>query len=345
MADKLDPLPLAVASFLREQGDAPHCWLVAVSGGPDSTALLHVLAHARQLQQFEVHAAHLNHQLRGKDSDADEAFVCTVCHSLRIPLHVERRDIRILQGKVGNLEATARRLRYDWLHETAHQIIASSTLAIANKILIWIATGHHAGDQAETVLHHILRGTGLRGLRGIAPHRALDSQVALVRPLLKVPRQQILHYLQTQDLSYCHDHSNSDLRLTRNRIRHELLPLLEVRYHLATEQHLLQLAQQAQEWQEYISAQATMLLKQVEKPRVGQQLVLDQPTLNSLPRLMVREILHLLWEREGWPLSGMTQAHWERGTQIASGLLPAGDFPGGVRMMYRGHAVQLTRVT
>src|SRR5262245_54281185 len=127
--------------------------LVAVSGGPDSIALLHALSAVAQVQ-----AAHLNHQLRGAESDADEAFVAAFCQQRSIPLHCQRLNVGQQAAEAGeNLESTARQLRYAWLADVAKRCRAAC-----------IATGHTQGDQAETVLFNLLRGTGLRGLRGIA---------------------------------------------------------------------------------------------------------------------------------------------------------------------------------
>src|SRR5439155_1463745 len=121
-----------------------------------------------------------------------------------------------------NLEAVARELRYDWLMRVAGEAGAS-----------FVATGHTADDQAETVMHHLLRGTGLRGLTGIAPRRLLAPQVELIRPLLEVQRTEVLSFLDERKQPYRHDRSNLNLGFTRNRIRHELLPNLADKYNPA----------------------------------------------------------------------------------------------------------------
>src|SRR5207244_6544441 len=125
---------------------------------------------------------------------------------------------------------------YDWL-----TVVAQETGAA------WIATGHTADDQAETVLHHILRGTGLSGLRGIALRRPLTHGTDLIRPLLRVTRAQVLDYLSAEGQPYCEDQSNSDLDYTRNRLRHELLPHLAEHYNSAVRSVLARLAEQAEE--------------------------------------------------------------------------------------------------
>src|SRR5438132_2881347 len=194
---------------LRRLGVSADGIVVAVSGGPDSVALLRALASLPTAGRLVV--AHLNHQLRGPESDADEAFVRALPESLQpgMELRCERIDVAAQARTEGaNVEAVARRVRYDWLARVAKECQAS-----------WVATGHSADDQAETVLHRLLRGTGLKGLRGIATCRPLSSEVNLVRPLLDVARAQVLAYLDAEQQSYCQDRSNLDLTFRRNRIR------------------------------------------------------------------------------------------------------------------------------
>src|SRR5207253_9701726 len=131
-----------------------------------------------------------------------------------LALRCDRIDVRSTAG-TDNLEATARRVRYDWLSGVARVTGCS-----------WVATGHTADDQAETVLHRLLRGTGLQGLRGIASRRPLAEGVEVVRPLLDVTRTEVLTFLQAEHQPARQERSNADLRFTRNRIRHGLLPHL-----------------------------------------------------------------------------------------------------------------------
>src|SRR5262249_49805917 len=158
-----------------------------ISGGPDSMALLHALLALRQGTDLLI-LAHLNHQLRGAESDADERFVQECCANLTargtqgLELRCARLDVAArVRREGGNLESGRRRLRYAWLADLARE--ASVSL---------VATGHTADDQAETVLHRLLRGTGLKGLRGIAPRRPLAPGIELVRPLLDVRRCEVL---------------------------------------------------------------------------------------------------------------------------------------------------------
>lgn len=325
------PTVTAVADFLRRQELQPS-GIVAVSGGPDSVALLRALLACRRGPADRLVVAHLNHQLRGDESNADEAFVRDLCNSLDLEFIGERIDVTTAAAGE-NLEATARWLRYDWLSRCA-----------ARAGLPWVATGHTANDQAETLLHRLLRGAGLRGLRGIAARRSLQDGVELVRPLLAVTREAVMDYLTSLGQPAREDRSNLDLRLTRNRIRHELLPHLAERYNPSVVQSLCRLAEQAEEAFAEAEAEARRLLVEAELPRAGPMLVFDGAKLAAVPRHRLREALRLVFEREGWPVSGMGYDHWERLASVASGEASAVELPDGVRGCCRGRVFQLGRV-
>jgi tRNA(Ile)-lysidine synthase len=349
--------------------------VVGVSGGADSVALLRALRAC----DVPLAVAHVNHKLRGSDSDADEAFVRDLCAALGVECHVKAVDVAALAAG-DNLEATARRVRYDFFAEVARATGAQ-----------WIATAHTADDQAETVLHRIVRGTGLQGLRGIAaerqptppaeepnppapfpkteggahapnlPRAGLLSGSAtaepppsllgkgagglgssLYRPLLAASRADVLAYLASINQSHREDGSNADTRFTRNRIRHELLPLLKS-FNPDIVSALARLAEHATEAHEVITASATDLLAKAERPKAGATIVLDAATLCAAPRGVLRAALRVLWEREGWPMSAMTFDSWERAVEVADGNAPACDFPAGVSMRHAGRVVQLVR--
>ena len=191
-------------AFLREQqmlqaGDRVIC---AVSGGADSVALLFAMYLLRQQLGIQVEAAHFNHHLRGDESDRDEAFVRSFCQDYDIPLHVGGE--MVVAGKKG-LEAAARDARYAFLKSLPGKI----------------ATAHTADDNAETVLMHLIRGTGLQGLGGIRP-----MQGQLIRPMLRITRQEVLAFLEQWSLPHVEDSSNESDAFLRNRIRHHVMPLL-----------------------------------------------------------------------------------------------------------------------
>jgi tRNA(Ile)-lysidine synthase len=305
--------------------------IVAISGGPDSVALA---AACRELVgQGRLRLAHLNHLLRGAESDADEAFVRALTTKWQLPLDVERRDVAALARERGvGIEEAARQVRYEWLTEVAHHHSAA-----------WIATAHNADDQAETVLHHILRGTGLAGLAGIAERRPLAPGIDVVRPLLSVPRAEIEAFLRIEGIEARTDASNADVRFTRNRLRHELLPQLVRDYNPALVEVLGRLARQASQAQEAIATYAKSLLASIERPAAGEMIVLTREPLAALEPHWLREVVRLVWQREGWPAGEMTFEDWDRFVDLARADETRHDFPSGVRVRTTRHVVQLWR--
>jgi tRNA(Ile)-lysidine synthase len=310
--------------------------VVAVSGGPDSVALLRALV---KIRREPVIIAHLNHALRGAESDGDEAFVGELHVALvntsraRLELRCERIDIAAIAAAEGaNLESVARRVRYDWLTRVARATAGA-----------WVATGHTADDQAETVLHRLLRGTGLKGLRGIAARRELAAGIMAVRPLLAVSRAEVLDYLKEEGQSYRVDSSNVDPAYTRNRIRTELLPLIAQRFNQSITAILCRLAEQADAMYPVLETQARALLTAAERPRAGPFLVLERQPLAQAPRHLVREALRLVWEREGWSQGEMGFHDWDRLAGAALGETTGVDLPGGIRVRCRERVVQIGR--
>lgn len=181
-------------------GDEVVC---AVSGGADSIALLWAMYLLKDKLQLRLSAAHFNHGLRGAESDRDEAFVREFCDRYDIPLHCGKAQVKA--GKKG-LEAAAREARYAFLHTLPGKI----------------ATAHTADDNAETVLMHLVRGTGLKGLGAIAPVNG-----RLIRPMLSVTREDVISFLDEYCLRYVTDSSNHGDAFLRNRIRHHVMPLLK----------------------------------------------------------------------------------------------------------------------
>ncbi len=185
---------------------------VAVSGGADSVALLLLLLEQRERLGIVLSVAHFNHRLRGRAADADEKFVARLAAAHDLPFHLRRADVAAEAKRArGNVEETARRLRYEFFEELVRDGAVQA-----------VAVAHTTDDQAETVLGHILRGTGLAGLGGI--HPAVDH---VFRPLLGVRRGQLRAYLKKRKQPWREDVTNLDLTRMRARIRRRLLPLLE----------------------------------------------------------------------------------------------------------------------
>jgi len=198
--------------------------VVGVSGGPDSLCLLHGLRQFQEELDIVLHVGHVEHGIRGEESQADAAYVEDLTREWQLPASVEYADVPAYAAKHKlAIEEAARRVRYSFLGRVAHQVGAHC-----------IAVGHNADDQVETILMHWMRGSGLGGLRGILPVQVLGAEtwwsgpaIKLVRPLLEVPRGEIEAYCRQHGLKPRFDRSNLDLTYHRNRIRHELLPHLE----------------------------------------------------------------------------------------------------------------------
>ncbi|MBD3345953.1 MAG: tRNA lysidine(34) synthetase TilS [Chitinivibrionales bacterium] len=184
--------------------------LLAVSGGADSTALFHVMLHLKETFPFsKLGVVHINHGLRGKASDAEERFVCSLAENAGIRCHVKRLSAK--KPSDSGIEEWARKERYTCFGEI-----------MRSRGYTYCATAHTADDQAETVLMRLMRGTGLKGLCGILPKR--DDNI--IRPMLCITRRCVEKWLAEKGCSFYHDHSNEDVRFNRNRIRHQVLPLL-----------------------------------------------------------------------------------------------------------------------
>jgi tRNA(Ile)-lysidine synthase len=328
-----DPtIVLRVREFLAKQRRPPGPIVVGVSGGPDSVALLRALWAVRP---GPIAVAHLNHGLRGPAGDADAEFVEVLASRLMcdgqqiVSVHIDRRDVAS-EAAGENLEAAARRIRYEWLATIAREVGAG-----------WVATGHTADDQAETVLFQLLRGTGLDGLAGIAARRPLAAGVELVRPMLAVKRSEVLAYLQQLGQDYCHDATNADTTRTRSRIRHDLLPQLAKNYNPRVVEVLGRLAAQAADWRRDQATATEDLLRTAERPRAGTVLVFDRSALSAAPRRRRRTLWRRVWAREGWSRLGMGFREWGRLAALCRGGPPAIDLPGGLRARRRGAVVQV----
>lgn len=197
---------------LLMQGDRV---LVALSGGADSVALLAVILSLKECYDLEVAAVHINHGLRGDEAERDAQFCVQLAERFGVYLHLYRADVRLFakERKLG-IEAAAREVRYNEFERLCRE-----------KGYTKIAVAHHAGDNAETVLMHLLRGSGIDGLRGILPQRG-----NIIRPLLSVTREEIEAFLQENELTYVTDSTNLETEFLRNRIRHGLLKDIETKY-------------------------------------------------------------------------------------------------------------------
>ena len=254
--------------------------LVAVSGGPDSVALLSLLHRLRSRWTLTLTAIHCNYGLRGDESEEDQRFVEALCHSLAVPLHVRRAHIQT-DPRTASLQAEARDIRYRLMQEIR-------TMSGADRI----AVGHTADDQAETVLLWMLRGAGLTGLSGMPAVR--DD--AVVRPLYETTRREILTYLRTAGVSYREDSSNAKPLYLRNRIRREVIPLL-TQLVPSSSKALCRLADLCRADDHYLDQEVAVRTASAVKWDSTGAWTLDRRTLVDLPLSLQRRCLRLLLRR------------------------------------------------
>ncbi|MHC4879287.1 MAG: tRNA lysidine(34) synthetase TilS [Planctomycetota bacterium] len=293
----LDALSLGI----RELSLSTARVLVAVSGGADSVALLRGLHALSNNLPLTCVAAHINHGLRGAESDQDAAWVSELAKQLGVEVYLRSADLNLDVSSGKSLEEAARNRRYALLTEIA---VAANCGAVA--------VAHTADDQTETVLHHLIRGTGIAGLAGIPKSRSLSDRIQLIRPLLSVRRELVEQWLRDIGQDYRTDASNIDRRFTRNRIRHDLLPLLEQQFNSAFRQVLASLSEQAAETSAFLRRHAEDLADDVLQSSGPETIRVDCLPLQSLDRVLIREVLRVIWGRAGWPLKRMGFREWQR---------------------------------
>jgi tRNA(Ile)-lysidine synthetase-like protein len=334
--------------------------VVGVSGGPDSLCLLHLLRRLAPELRLWLHAAHLHHGLRGVEADADAAFVAELADCWGLPCTIGRADVAALAREAGlSLEEAARRTRYRFLAEVAEAGAAAT-----------IAVGHNADDQAETVLMHFLRGSGTAGLRGMLPRTALEDadtlpstndptntriasrgirefesdswtaaqprvpaspRLHLVRPLLAIPRAEIEAYCTEYRLAPRTDRSNEDMTFFRNRLRRELLPLLEaynpgihrVLAHTAevlAGDHEVLRREVEEAWASLVSAAAPDEVQFVLRAWRGLPLGLQRATLREAIHRLRRSVRNINWEHVERAVWLAREGHTGQAATLAAGL-------------------------
>ena len=322
--DAVGRLHRHVRLMMEEAGLRPGGLLVvAVSGGPDSLALLYALNHLREGLALRLHGAHLDHGLRGDASAADAEFVAGTFRKLEIGFTVERADVSSFSKRRRlSLEEAAREVRLAFLAGVAREQRADA-----------IALGHTADDQAETVLMRILRGTGITGLRGMQSRtrRVIAGvEVALLRPLLGVDRRTTEGYCRAMELRPRQDESNLSPKMTRNRVRAELLPLME-QYNPAVREALIRLSRSAAQDTAYIEAETDSVWQRLASQDGGGVALDKKALLESAPALQNSLLRRAVQEVKG-DLRNVGQGHIDDMARLAHG--PAGkslDLPGGVR--------------
>jgi tRNA(Ile)-lysidine synthase len=256
--------------------------LVAVSGGPDSVSLMYILYHLQPELKIELQVAHLNHQIRGEESEKDARYVAQLAQNLHLPASIAKRDVVSYQREHHlSLEEGAREVRYRFLAETA------GLLGIDK-----VAVGHTQNDQVETILMHIIRGTGTQGLRGLQPSRAMQfagQRLTVIRPLLGIRREETEEYCSLLQLRPCLDASNYSRSPLRNRTRLELLPVLQS-YNPEIFEALLRISQIAQDDFELLDVETEKIRGQIIR-RQGTSLILEKSRLLKLAPALQRQLL------------------------------------------------------
>lgn len=331
--DSTDALLTPAAEALSRRVSRGEMLVVAVSGGPDSTALLLALTELRETFAWRLTAAHFDHGWRD-DSAADARWVADLCQRLDVPLVIRRwgeSDPDDPLPPTGR-EEHARRWRRRLLTEIAREVGAA-----------WVVLAHTADDQAETVLHRLLRGSGVRGLAGMAPAAPLAEGIQILRPLLSVRRPEIEQWLTSRGQTWLHDVTNLDTRYTRNRIRHVLLPLLRREFNPDVDAALCRLARQCRELVEERAAAAAVQLAAALLEATPTLVRLDVPPLAALPPATRREAFRLLWRRQRWPEGAMTFRHWHALAHWADAARGDGTaaFPGAIQVTRAGSLLRL----
>ena len=328
-------LPILVAAVdraLRAVGMPLHgrTIVAGLSGGADSVALVDALASLRRRRGFRVVAAHLDHGLRPASKD-DAAFCAALCETLDVPLRTGTAAVRARAAREkGGLEQAARRERYAFL-----RAVRDEEEAVA------IAVAHTRDDQAETLLLRLLRGAGATGLAGM---RSRTGDI--LRPLLGVPRADVLAHLRERGLAWREDPSNADLAHRRNRVRHELLPYLEERFNPGVRAALARTASLLADEAAHIREEAEALLVRIAREEEG-ALLLDRLPLAEAPTALARAALRLALLRAGG-LAQVGAVHVERALRLARAKAPSGrhlPLPGGREMRFTRDGIRIEKRT
>lgn len=304
-----------------------HRAVVAVSGGADSVALLRTLVQIARANQpvdaSRIIVGHVDHAVRGADAKADKDFVKRLAEEFDVGFASAELDLtQLLDGRENASEELLRDARYGCLKKIAQDNDAR-----------YLFTGHHRGDQAETILFRIFRGTGLAGLKGIPAIRRADW-LTIVRPLLKVSKEQILEALAALDQPYCTDATNETNDYGRNFIRNEILKSAHDYFGLAVGEAVARLADHAEDAVALESHLVDDYFARFPLQNKPDGIVMSTQSLASQPKSLTRAILIRVWQQRDWPVSQMTFERWQELAQqisCASSERYVENLPGNLR--------------
>ncbi len=300
-----------IANFIRENQlfENSSKVLLAVSGGADSMALLHVMQSLKihNYLRVDLHCVHINHLLRAKQAESDEDFVVSQAGRLKLAVTTERINVRdFARRNKLSIETAARKLRMKCLLDIAGANGCSH-----------IAIGHQKNDNAETILHRMLRGTGFRGLAGIWPARKFDEKVWFVRPLLCVTRSEIINYLNEKKLRWCEDRTNTDCIYTRNYIRHKLLPAMQKDNAGSLVEQLFGLSESARTFYKIICKYAGDIRSNVAD-YTGEKVIINLKLFSIQPKPVKIELIRQSLADIGCGERGLTRQHYLRILQLTT---------------------------
>lgn len=305
--------------------------IAAVSGGPDSVALLKVLTLIAAEYNLSLVVAHLNHGLRGAEADGEEDFVRSLSHSMDVECVSGKIDIAALKEPGKSLEELCREQRYAFLKKVAVDYQATK-----------IALGHHLQDQAETVLMNLLRGSGAEGLRGMMPVR----EGLIIRPLLQVTRKEILAFLEEMGLSFTSDSSNAHDCYLRNRIRHHLLPLLKEGFNHRVEENLSRTAEIMRLDDDYLATEVEGWLCRWGISRQDGEKRLPLTEFLKLHAALQQRVIKNLLARTSRSGQGIDYKHVQAALTLARGSHGSAslDLPGGVLLRREYYTIIFSRL-
>lgn len=270
--------------------------VVGVSGGADSVCLLHLLKAWQREWKLSLYVVHIHHGIRGKEADSDAAFVEELSKQLSLPFFLVEGKVPCIATELGISEEEAgRKFRYEEMERIRQERGAD-----------WIAVAHHRDDQAETVLFRLFRGSGVRGLAGMAPKRN-----RIIRPLLFAGRREIEMYLRQQDYAWCEDSTNKEFAYSRNRIRGQILPMAEEQINAQAGRHIAEVAADVARWRDYLERKALQAAEGIIVTKGEEELLLLEP-FEKQEEAVQEELIRLFITRRIPGAKDVMRIHYEQ---------------------------------